>query len=234
MDLNYYTFGNTSIGIYTKGPVGVFLSGGADSAILLYILMKFGANKIIIYNLLHDRREHLWKEPMQKTVEICRQLTGFKNYDVKVIQSINGSMRIYEINQYFQQQVKEGIVDIVYTGISAFPPNDVIVNWPTLPKWLYESRKPNQDKSPWGMEFSQSEMHKRNVSPLALTWDKTIYNPFINKDKKDIASIYFDQNLVETLFPVTRSCENDSLSGIQHCGNCWWCKEREWAFGRLS
>jgi len=44
--------------------------------------------------------------------------------------------------------------------------------------------------------------------------------------------------LLETLFPVTRSCEwNEHVvgedPGMEHCGNCWWCHERKWAFGRL-
>ena len=46
--------------------------------------------------------------------------------------------------------------------------------------------------------------------------------------------------IVDELFPLTRSCESEEkgqqmLDGgpEEHCGKCWWCLERQWAFGRL-
>ena len=51
--------------------------------------------------------------------------------------------------------------------------------------------------------------------------------------KKDIANLYIEHNLLEKLFPITTSCE--SLDNVtEHCGECWWCKERQWAFNRLT
>jgi 7-cyano-7-deazaguanine synthase in queuosine biosynthesis len=45
--------------------------------------------------------------------------------------------------------------------------------------------------------------------------------------------IYKILNLETELFPITRSCENDDHIE-SHCGKCWWCQERIWAFGRLG
>jgi 7-cyano-7-deazaguanine synthase in queuosine biosynthesis len=42
---------------------------------------------------------------------------------------------------------------------------------------------------------------------------------------------YFD--LQNTLFPLTRSCEQYTDDFTQHCDNCWFCGERKWGFGRL-
>ena len=67
--------------------------------------------------------------------------------------------------------------------------------------------------------------------------DKAFYEPFKNIDKKFIAHIYKEYGLIDTLYPLTRSCEStdpdncDDYKG--HCGNCWWCLERKWAFGIL-
>ena len=65
--------------------------------------------------------------------------------------------------------------------------------------------------------------------------------PFTNMDKKALNEYYVNYNVLEDLFPLTRSCEDpetaqqmiNGLTDNKHCGKCWWCLEREWAFGRL-
>ena len=59
--------------------------------------------------------------------------------------------------------------------------------------------------------------------------------PFFNIDKIKIAEMYESLGLIDTLFPLTRSCEleNPPLNFLGHCDNCWWCKERFWGFKRL-
>jgi 7-cyano-7-deazaguanine synthase in queuosine biosynthesis len=42
-----------------------------------------------------------------------------------------------------------------------------------------------------------------------------------------------DTNSDCKIFPITRSCESWTNDFSKHCGECWWCKEREWGFGRL-
>jgi hypothetical protein len=57
--------------------------------------------------------------------------------------------------------------------------------------------------------------------------------PFFNLNKKKLATLYTEMNLLETIFPITRSCEHiGTVHG--HCGKCWWCEERFWAFKRLE
>ena len=57
------------------------------------------------------------------------------------------------------------------------------------------------------------------------------------------AHVYKHCDLTDALFTHTRSCEwhegfefNGKLvpnPEDEHCGECWWCQERKWAFGRL-
>jgi 7-cyano-7-deazaguanine synthase in queuosine biosynthesis len=72
--------------------------------------------------------------------------------------------------------------------------------------------------------------------------------PWANTDKQGIAKMYREEKLIDSLLPVTRSCEYDPTSDyyyantwprwgdeirdpyLEHCGECWWCKEREWGF----
>jgi len=60
--------------------------------------------------------------------------------------------------------------------------------------------------------------------------------------------MYKELNLLDSLFPITRSCEYDIYwqtnseewkkdvpdPGIGHCNKCWWCKERKWGFNNVK
>ena len=54
------------------------------------------------------------------------------------------------------------------------------------------------------------------------------YRPFINDTKKVIAELYNKHNL-ESLSKLTISCE--AVEPPRPCKECWWCKEKHWAFG---
>ena len=54
--------------------------------------------------------------------------------------------------------------------------------------------------------------------------------PYFKYTKRDLAQKYYNYNLHNNLFPLTFSC---IVNTEKHCGNCWWCKERMWAFGRI-
>ena len=52
-----------------------------------------------------------------------------------------------------------------------------------------------------------------------------------------LAELYNQYNITNTLFPLTYSCEGSAEltnTHTQHCEKCWWCEERYWAFGRYE
>jgi len=60
-----------------------------------------------------------------------------------------------------------------------------------------------------------------------------IYHPYINVDKKFVADVYKKHNLMNTLFPLTRSCvgrEEQTDNYTKECHKCFWCYEKKWAF----
>jgi hypothetical protein len=59
------------------------------------------------------------------------------------------------------------------------------------------------------------------------------YSEYTKANKKDVAKLYRFFDIERSLLPTTRSCENDNHIE-SHCGNCWWCHERIWAFGNLG
>lgn len=54
--------------------------------------------------------------------------------------------------------------------------------------------------------------------------------PFIDIDKVQILQMYIEENILE-LFNLTRSC---GLPGLNKCGGCYFCMERDWAVATLN
>ena len=62
-------------------------------------------------------------------------------------------------------------------------------------------------------------------------------SPFKNVDKRFTAQVYEDEFLLETLFPLTRSCLGSAEVTDYHekpCKMCYWCEEKYWAFGQYD
>ena len=76
---------------------------------------------------------------------------------------------------------------------------------------------------------------RRTHEEIWPTMVRQIYQPFINVDKKFIADIYFQHPfLLEEIYPHTKSCTGTAWytnNFTRVCGKCFWCHERNWAFG---
>ncbi len=202
--------------------IGQWMSGGADSSILAYMLCKKikEENLNIKFQPLSVRRGRGWN-PIYAghVIDFIEDELDFKMNDHIVYYP--------DINDEYQRETKEfrdrdmenfntGKIDILYSGITCNPPEDDV----TISK---------------NKERTRDESAER---PLE-SWSGFAYyiNPFFKINKKDIKKLYDKYKLTHTLFPITRSCEgSDYETGNYtfHCGKCWWCEERLWAFGFLD
>ena len=60
--------------------------------------------------------------------------------------------------------------------------------------------------------------------------------PFANLDKKTVKDMYEFYNVIDTLYPVTYSCEivpESKTDPLIHCEHCFFCLERWWGFNRI-
>ncbi len=230
------------------GPVGITVSGGADSAILLYYLMKHSKDTIHIFSLgINDRRRVDISVAIQ-VVEKCIQLTGNTNIEhhinyceTQTFFSSKFGDTLYAMPKQFTEEKR---VKIVYSGVTSIPPKEVLDTF-KLRSLELDNRDPNVERDVLS-SYQLSVVFDRdpNVERDVFTFDGLWYAPWTNIDKKIIASMFKEENLIETLFSITRSCaydpthpyfiENVKDPGYGHCGGCWWCEEREWAFGRLQ
>ena len=210
--ISYNITDDVKFNVY-PGSIGVCVSGGADSALILYFALKYSASTIHIFSLANQEK---WLRNTHAAIDViskCAELTGNYNF----VHHIEYKVSQTKENLFVlpMQYLANGTLSTVYTGITKNPPFDVMSTF-TLESLENFERDPTVIRS---VEHGE--------------W----YIPWTNLDKQDLHKIYQQHNLLDTLFPVTRSCEwiNHEWPdpGMGHCGKCWWCDERQWGFGRL-
>jgi 7-cyano-7-deazaguanine synthase in queuosine biosynthesis len=206
--MNRIELANNTIIEIPEGPIGISCSGGTDSSLLLYILMKHTKDPIHIFTLSNNKKGRANAVVVPRVIERCIQLTD----NINVIHHSYYSEDQTESSLFDTQReyLKSKTISCVFFGVTANPPSDVV--------------------------FSSTSTEERDPTVIKneVDYNGFLRRPFVNKDKKTIAKIYTDLNLMDTLFPVTRSCEQSGiLEYYDHCGQCWWCEERQWGFNRV-
>ena len=178
---------------------------------------------------------------VDSVIETCSKLTGNTNYVVHKTQSEPDESIEFYFNMLTEVLDKKE-VDIVYLGITSFPPKEVYLTFSSQqPDWHNDFRSGEVEHPLFGLNIPLDRAEDFSEFPLtidgkptdSLTLDTRAYIPLYNHNKKDIAKLYKHFELEKKLLPVTRSCENDSHAD-SHCGHCWWCHERIWAFNSLG
>ena len=209
--------------------IGQWMSGGADSSLLAYLLCKeIKDQKLNVKFQPMTVRRGRPNNPMyaEGVVDFIKEdldidfILPHEVYYPPLIDSEMTEMKIFWKKD--SENFREQKYDILYSGITCNPPNDS-----GLPK----NKERDRDE--------ESDRPTENRNGL-----RHYINPFFKVNKKWEAEVYKDFGLLDTLFPLTYSCEGDAKdtkTHTWHCGNtlpierqCWWCRERMWAFGRLQ
>ena len=220
------TIDNLNIDLH-DGNIGVAVSGGTDSALLLYILMKHATSRIHIISCANGLTNN--QEPVNalKITNEIMKLTGKKNVYFTTHWAENK-----QLNTTFQKEliVDTLKLDIMYFGFTRPPPEGAIVDFDVIGSAAVGGVDKELTRQTY---WSKDEELTSIFGPKAngFKFPLAVASPFININKKEIARLYKSLD-IETLYSMTRSCE--SLTALDvHCGKCWWCKERLWAFGKL-
>lgn len=190
-------------------PAGVLASGGADSSLLLYLLMKYSKQPLHIFTLSTKQKNFTNSFLINDIVNYCIQKTNRNNVQLHINYADKHTVKtLYNCPFNF---LKNQIIDSLYIGDTCWPPDDI-----------------NAGFAANGYDIFQNKNDRSPHTQRPTKWKK--FNlPFTNYDKKKIAEIYHHEGVMD-LLPLTRSCESLDNIGNQHCGKCWWCQERIWAF----
>ena len=195
--------------------IGLSLSGGTDSALAFYWLLK----------TLSERGQQT-------------KVYAMHGYDThrKVARSYEAADRVYDwiISQFD--------IDIPPLFTFAYNKNKPVGKYEYhYPNVLYLQRKynivdnimgdtldmPDDDRPTFDTHPDDPYKQQNKQELVDMAKKHPLRAPFATVNKKFIAAQYkkFNLNYLSTL---TVSCTGDD---IKPCKQCWWCRERKWAFG---
>lgn len=210
--------------------IGVMVSGGADSALLLYLLVKQIKDRELDINLhiltsSYAIRGYATQMFANRVVEfVLREFTAH-NIIKTNYQFYKDIRRDNDFHQIWNDWWRGKRVDMIVNAVSSMPRDlDAVVDNIRL----YDCPDaPIEDGR-------HAHVHRDTMTYRDITYD-TAWHPFTNIDKRFLKYLYDKFELTDTLYSLTYSCENNDAditnNYTTHCNTCWWCLERKWAFG---
>jgi len=234
---------NDTIGIVIK------LSGGADSSILYYALCKHITENdlnIPIYAVSMDTNRKPWySHYAKKVIEFTKNNLSIEPVEHRTtFLDGNWTTKKYDWTQHclMMGPINEGLANVAYSGLTQNPTQFELMQTIDHPAF-------NKDGIRYARDIVLSTDKSRNNHSrepvVKLNPGYTMIRPFVQQTKRAVANWYQAYNLTDTLFPLTYSCEEtdtdlktplsvvNSFHEHTHCGCCWFCMERIYAFGRL-
>jgi len=226
--INYHGDSFITLNIPDDGAVGLFISGGADSAMLCYLLADTIVKKKLKTRVYPITAEML-KRPYCVTyatnvLEFVSGKTGFKferhlcfpvpNHNKNLSERERDGVYSYYADEFVQRYD----LQCIFHGVTANPPLEA------LPDTTMARRPQSRDSLEWRRDQEQK---------------KDLHSPFLHVDKRVVATLYKKFGLLNTLFPLTRSCEaemEETAYFTKDCfevrpgKECWWCRERAFGF----
>jgi len=196
-----------NINLDTTKRTGVMLSGGMDSAILLFLILKEIEDKkltldLTAYNVpnVNDNADNYSRRVIQFLESYFQKQINFSNIGTGIDYPLN------LINKPARSLLASGLVDILYSGQNQFPSE--AKDWPAY-------------------KYADGQFIRRDPS---LPDPPNVRYPFIHLYKYHILDIYRQFNLLD-LAAITHSC---TVRKDGYCNECLWCIERAWAFTKLG
>lgn len=204
-----------------KKHIWVSLSGGVDSALLMYLIVQHlytnnSTAKVTPWCLVDLERPGNDLDA-QKIIDCI-----YNMYPYQHIQPMQGGSfrkppggdKVKLSMPFWENMAATGEYDMFTSALSASPTIDQMKSiegfYESFLLLTSEDRNPANEKQ----EFYDSKI--------------AAWFPFINIDKKAIANKYEEQDLMFSLFPLTKSCVDREFTP---CKKCFWCHEKKWAFG---
>lgn len=198
-----------------RGPIGISFSGGADSSLLVYLVLNQIKDETIHLFTISTIERNLTQHKTTSDVlnKICRITNNYNVIHHVSIHNTNaeGINHIQSLPKKMLYE-DENIKSILY-GDNCNPPKDCSFK---------NIKNFNMFKQP-----ARSPLTTRSLKPAPGQ-----YCPLTNLNKKDICKIYQKEGILESVFPITKSCGTEY--GKEPCGVCWFCVEREWGLEALD
>lgn len=262
-ECKWYNFNGVQFPYWDQLPlkIAVKMSGGIDSSTIMYILAYLKKNKLLHNkSTLHAFTAQNWNRPYQvEFINKSLQLIKNKlNIDIKLDHWIEGDPYGWndmisledaqsEVMQYAYDECK---IHMYYTGRSKFLPIDFIDNTEyenTISNGCFGP--PIKYKTMLNLHDPQNNRYNHDTDMQSRAWENTAIekihqgstvHPWINLNKSHVKVCSDYLGVTDELLANTRSCEyfeyedKQYLDFKEHCGDCYWCVERQVTYGKLN
>lgn len=209
--------------------IGISLSGGADSALLAYLICSQTNADIHFNTQVRMWRSRPWAEHVAENV-----VNWFEN---------NFDNKFYHHKNLVPPELEEPTEYLIKDEYGKMKPGNRII---LRSHNEYIAHKYNLDALYGGVNLNpdieiEGKVEERDtghILPHFVHNGIDICHPFVYTKKDWIIRQYYKNN-IQDLLELTRSCEGE-FEGLDYttyipgqtvpiCGECFWCKEREWA-----
>ena len=215
--------------------IGISLSGGADSALLAYLICKTVSPTTEIH---FNTQIRLWKTRPWAEHVADNVVAWFKdNFDHK----------FYVHKNLVPPELEEPTEYLIKDEYGKMKPGNRII---LRSHNEYIAHKYNLDALYAGVNMNPdvdfpgkvAERDHGHIAPHFVHNGVDICHPFVYTKKNWIIRQYYKNN-IESLLNITRSCEGE-FEGLDYttynpgmfvplCGDCFWCKERQWGIDNV-
>jgi hypothetical protein len=256
---NYKKYITKPLDKFPTTGIVVKLSGGADSSIvyyrLCYEIAKRKLNLPIYVATLDPETKDWYSHYAKKVIKFTEEQTGVKPVEHRIVKlplpwGLEDYSKVQDEIQF--SFMRDGLANVYYGGLTQNPdpkiqartafkvPGTTFRSLDEALKLSYEAADPTRQTH--SKKFAIGYGRPDNVDvPKYLG-----IVPFMHRDKKNgTAAMYKEMKITDDLLPLTYSCEErrpsekqklgivDGYQEYSHCGKCWFCMERAYAFGRL-
>ena len=229
---------NINMNLYLNSDwkrIGISISGGADSALLAYLICSNTDAEIHFTNQIRMWRTRPWQEYVADRV-----IDWFKS-------RFNNKFFIHRnlIPPELEWGEKGPTIIDEYGKLKSG--NQIILrshNEYLAHKYQFDALYGAVNKNPdIKIEGALEDRDEGNIPPYFIHDGIHICHPFVQTRKDWIVRQYYE-NHIEDLLELTRSCEGEFKDltyktyvpgqTVPTCGKCFWCKEREWAIEKAK
>lgn len=202
----------------------VNISGGADSAILTFFLCDYleknNIEKTIYSITTANRSDPLCTYFANSVIELIKESYPKQNFVYKFDYTTDGGGSKHDVANKIKRELKnKNLANVFLEGVTRNPKENGI-----------------EEKYFQGVSQGVSRMDHRDQNEWSVKYENgcVVSRPFYNFDKKEIVKLFkekFGGKIAFKLKEKSRSCTSTLMF---ECNDCWWCKEKSWAFEQVS
>ena len=185
--------------------IAVLLSGGWDSAVMWYMVKSICMERNQECNPFTVPKIDGAEHYANKVLEWSSDRLGHALMTTTLVGDVSSDNPSDYVTSGGWDIWNRGLGEHLFSAVNDYPPNQRSM----LPEGY---PLPND-------RFQKTDEHKH------------LSQPFAELTKDAIVQLGFDLGIANEIAPITHSCTELNRG---RCNNCWWCKEREWAFKQIG